>query len=426
MPTSSRGRRQRGGTLGKVLLLIFFLCLIVAFWVIKGKYGVTGEVRPLDFSTKDHVVFLRQDTNGQTNVFTVKLDGTGERKLTDDPSPKQGVSWSPDGKQLCYAAEMKDANVPAYQLLLFDSRGSTQITFGSGSKQSPEWRPDGKQIAFLMGGVLKVVLPNGEGMEQVYPHFHKGGGEEDDDQESGQRKPPLMFYRWSPDGTALAAVQVAEGEQAIVQGRSDWFKNREPQDSQPAIVAEPETMLILPAGGEEPTVRPETNSSKVGFSWFPDSKQIAVTMSTRSKQHGIAVLRADDQRLPAVALFASGNYTVAAENPSVSPDGKNVAFEAWRIDSAENRELLGIAVISADIKPALIIKTASDLAKLPLVVKGHTTNPGWSIDSSRIIYQLTTPKGLRDLWSARSDGSNQINLTKGKGDNFDASCSPAK
>jgi Tol biopolymer transport system component len=421
--------RQHGATLGKILLLILFLAFAVAFWIWKGQHGVTGNVIPINFSTNDHVAFLRQADN-QTNLFVVKLDGTGERQLTQDANLKQGVTWSPDGRKICYAAEIKDESSTAFQLMIFDNRGSTQITSGSGSKSLPEWRPDGLQIAFLVGGVLKVIDPNGDNMEQIYPQFHREGstesnGEGNDSDESGRRQPPLVYFHWDPNSASVAAVQVAEGEQQVIQGKSDWFRQSDTSNTTPTLVADPETLLILPAGGDKPQIRTETNSKKVGFSWFPDGKRIAVTMSTKDN-YGIAVIHADEPRLPAAALFASGSFTVAAENPAVSPDGSRIAFEVWRIDSTENRELIGISVISTDPKNPILIKTAADIPKLPLVVKGKTTNPTWSKDGSRIVYQMMEAGGRHDIWAANPDGSKAANLTNGKGDNFDAVCSPAR
>jgi Tol biopolymer transport system component len=422
-------RRQRGGTLGKVILLLFFIGLAVGFWIMKARMGTAGETRPLTFDSKDHVAFLRQDDNGQANLFIVKLDGTGEQRLTSDASPKQGLTWAPDGKQLCYSAEVRDETLTAYQLFRFGSDGSHPLTYGSGSKHMPEWQPNGKQIGYLASGALKVINPNGEGNEQVYPHMHKGGSGEEEGGEEGSnlKRPPLAYFHWSPDSASIAAVMISEGEQLQVQGNGKWFKGsgEAPDETAPVTVAEPETMLVLSAAGGEPTIRRETNSLKVGFSWLPDGKRIAVTMSTRSALHGIAIIRADDERLPAVSLFASAKFTVSAENPSVSPDGSKLAFEVWRIDSTENRDLMGIAVMPIEGQP-LIIRSVADISKVPLIVKGRTTNPSWTKDGGRLIYQVTGTSGKRDIWCVGADGKNPVNLTNGKGDNFDAVASPAK
>jgi Tol biopolymer transport system component len=171
-------RRQRAATRTQVLLLILFLCLAVGYWRWRDSYGVIGTVHPIDFSTADHVAFLRQDADGRTDLYVVKLDGSGEQRLTNEPTMKKGIGWSPDGKQICYTAEVTDGAVRAFQIFLFGSGSPKQLTHGSGSKDAPSYRPDGRQIAFMVGGTIKVVDPNGEHMEQVYPHFHKESEEE--------------------------------------------------------------------------------------------------------------------------------------------------------------------------------------------------------------------------------------------------------
>lgn len=421
-------RRQRGASVTWVLLLILFLCLAVGYWYWIAYQGKFGHVRPLNFNSKDYVAFLRQDSDRHTDLYLVKLDGTDERRMTFDGNPKLGLSWSPDGKKLCFNSELKDETSTAYQLLMLGSDGNKQITTGSGSKSMPQWRPDGLQIAFLVGGVLKVVKPNGDDMEQIYPHFQKNSGQTDETENSdaGRIRPPLIYYRWAPESNWIAAVQVAEGEQAPVQGDGNWFQTDQKRPANLPTVAAPETMLVLPAGGEEPTRHDQTNSNKTGFSWFADGKRIAATMASRTNQHGIGILKADDPRIPAEGIFTSESYTISPENPAVSPDGTQLAFEAWRTDSAENRELLGIAVISTDPSRMIRIKKAADIPKLPIAVKGRATNPQWSRDGTRLIYQITESSGMRDIWVAGADGSNPINLTKGKGDNIEPAPSPAK
>src|SRR5207249_4449393 len=102
-----------------------------------------------------------------------------------------------------------------------------QITYGSGSKDSPQWKPDGKLIAFLTGGAIKVVEPNGSNLRQVYPPPHKGSVEQGDetshngqpDQETEEgKKAPINRYLWSPNGISIAAVQVNEGDYAYAIG----------------------------------------------------------------------------------------------------------------------------------------------------------------------------------------------------------------
>jgi Tol biopolymer transport system component len=62
---------------------------------------------------------------------------------------------------------------------------------------------------------------------------------------------------------------------------------------------------------------------------------------------------------------------------------------------------------------------------VPVGPLGLPQNPRYSPDGSRLLYELQRPDGKHDLWIINADGTNQINLTKGQGDNMDGSWSPA-
>jgi hypothetical protein len=162
----------------------------------------------------------------------------------------------------------------------------------------------------------------------------------------------------------------------------------------------------------------------VSLGWFPDSIRLAVAVSTRQKAHGIMVFRTDDPHGRPQGLFGSKGYTLAPENPSISPNGKRVAVEMWRMDSPENRQLLGVAVLPTD-SGITIVKEKADLGKVPIVIRGEAHEPKWSPDGTRLLYWMYGKNG-RDLWVAGVDGSRAVNLTHGVGDNSEAAWSPAR
>jgi TolB protein len=379
-------------------------------------------------STKDYIAFVRQSEN-KTNLFMIRADGTDERQLTDDKSAKRSPSWSPDGKQLCYSAESQSDGSLTHQIFLLGRGAPRQATHGTIGKDLPGWRPDGKQIAFLAGGVIKVMKPNGDDVRQIYPPPHRGGseGEEEEEENPGFKSPPITSFIWASNSAFIAALQVMEGENAPTMGQSNWWEknNRPDGEAGRMTVMEPESLVVLPGLDAKPIMLPGAQANKVGFSWFPDAKRLAVAMSSRTGMHGIVVFRADEPGISPEGLFASIGYTVAPENPAVSPDGKRIAFEVWRMTSAEDRRLLGIAVIPANSGKMMTIRSVADITRIPLVIKGDAREPQWSPDGTRLLYRKYGANA-RDLWVASADGSNPINLTQGRGDNFDAVWSPAR
>lgn len=430
MPGDSPMIRSRsGGALPKLFLLLVFVSLLVGFFVLKERHGVIGTLDPIPGSSADVIAFMRQD-GGRTNLYSIKSDGSDLRQLTDDKGTKRSPAWSPDGNQICYAAEPESGGAEgrAYQLFLKGGdREPRQATRGSIGKDSPQWRPDGKLIGFLSGGVIKVIQPNGEGLRQVYPAPHKGGGpSENDSDDNEMKRPPIVQFQWAPNGVAIAGVQVAE-EYLGASGKSDWWRPDQAGKSdipEFSPLTEPESVVLLPnVETEKPTLLAHAGAHRVGISWLPDSVRLVAALSNQQKVHVLGMYRADDPMGQPFALFVSEGYSVAPENPAVSPDGTKVAFELWRMESPENRELLGIAVVPTD--SSLAVRSAADIAKIPLRIKGDAHQPKWSPDGTRILYWSSSKNG-RDLWVAREDGTNPVNLTKGAGDNFDAAWSPAR
>lgn len=416
---------RSGSALPKVLLLILFLGALVGFFMWKSGYGITGYVKPFPNSTVDKIAFLRSEEGH--DIYIIGADGKDETRLTDDTKPKESLSWSPDGQQLCYSGETTGEGSRTYQLFRLGSDGSVQMTRGSGSKFSPLYRPDGKQIAFLTGGAIKVVDINGKQMEQIYPAPHKssgqGGGEGEEDE--ALRKPPIENFRWSPNGQSILGVQVTEGDEAPVVGKQRWWdKEQSSIASSSSGVMDPETLLLLPSLETDAIPLINTNSKSLGYSWMPEGKTALVALSLRDGSHAMAIFHMDETRLPAQGLMTSKGYGIGPKNPVVSPDGKLVAIEVYRMSSAEDSHLMGISILPVDPNKPIFIRDAKDADAFPITIKGATA-PQWSSDGKRLLYLVDSPKG-HDVWVANFDGTNTKNLTNGKGDNTNAVWSPAK
>jgi Tol biopolymer transport system component len=195
---------------------------------------------------------------------------------------------------------------------------------------------------------------------------------------------------------------------------------------QPTVI-EPETMVLLPGLSEKPQVLYGTNSKELSFDWMPDSKRILVGINSRGSAHGIGVFRTDETRLAPQAILSAVGYTVAPKNVAVSPDGQWVAFELYRLSSAEDSSLMGIAVMPINASTVVAIRTPGDIGKLKIVAAGDARKPQWSPDSKRILYSSPNAnKSGNDLFVVSAGGGKPVNLTNGKGDNFEAVWSPAR
>lgn len=78
---------------------------------------------------------------------------------------------SPDGRTIAFTVGTVDkaANRVVNQIytIRVDGTGQRQITNGTSSSSSPRWSPDGRRIAFTTGGQIWTMEPDGDDKEQV-------------------------------------------------------------------------------------------------------------------------------------------------------------------------------------------------------------------------------------------------------------------
>ena len=79
-------------------------------------------------------------------IFTVRPDGTGLKRLTDNLAEEWGPKWSPDGTKIAFSSH-RDGNDDIY---VMDRTGDnvTRLTENDASDAVPTWSPDGSKIAF--------------------------------------------------------------------------------------------------------------------------------------------------------------------------------------------------------------------------------------------------------------------------------------
>ena len=91
---------------------------------------------------------------GNSEVWVMKVDGTGARRLTNDPALDLSPSWSPDGRRLAFVSDR--AGSPQIYLMNADGSGVRRLTFQGNYNQTPQWSPRGDLLAFTARDERKV------------------------------------------------------------------------------------------------------------------------------------------------------------------------------------------------------------------------------------------------------------------------------
>jgi serine/threonine protein kinase/Tol biopolymer transport system component len=128
---------------------------------------------------------------GQEDIFLLRSDGTGLRRLTDDPFRDRGPKFSPDGKRIAFYSNRGGR----YDIWSINLDGSNLSPITKNAVQGPwfpNWSPDGTRMAFPDGTNSYVFRPGatpGEGSIEALP-LPPGGGW-------------MQVYGWSPDARML-------------------------------------------------------------------------------------------------------------------------------------------------------------------------------------------------------------------------------
>ena len=115
----------------------------------------------------EQIVFARIRTQRRSAVFTVNLDGTDLRRLTEWAMNAANPVWSPDGARIAF--NIQCCGFPGFVSHIFtirpDGKGLVQLTRDRrGESFDATWSPDGKMIAFAH----YPGAPHGHGFGDIY------------------------------------------------------------------------------------------------------------------------------------------------------------------------------------------------------------------------------------------------------------------
>ena len=128
-----------------------------------------------------------EDVLCPTNIYTINVDGTGLRKVTNNQQGAEDYepAWSPDGLKIAFAGIRSN---DFESIFVMNPDGSNRVRLTNAAYDgSPAWSPDGTRIAFLRGTDVYVMNSDGSNPTPVTT--------------GGQVNEPRLV--WSPGGTKI-------------------------------------------------------------------------------------------------------------------------------------------------------------------------------------------------------------------------------
>jgi len=90
-----------------------------------------------------------------TEIWRVRADGTGARRLTRLNGTSAGPAWSPDGHRIVFVNNANDARYQVYEIS-GGGKGLRRLTFQQGNYFDPSWSPDGTKLIVERDGLIYV------------------------------------------------------------------------------------------------------------------------------------------------------------------------------------------------------------------------------------------------------------------------------
>jgi dipeptidyl aminopeptidase/acylaminoacyl peptidase len=303
---------------------------------------------------------VKEDRNGNSHIWMINYDGTGNRQITSSEQSESAPRYSPDGKYLSFSSS-RPGPAKGNQVWLLPLAGgeALQLTDTKGRLTTYEWSPDSKKLALVIGDP-DPDAPDAEG---------------------GAPAP----------AAAGAAGRGGRGPAAPKPIVIDRYKFK--QDVQGYLLSGRHNYIYIFDVATKKLDRLTTQKTwdEGGPAWSPDSKSIAFTSNHRP----------DPDRIPAPQLYVAEAKAGATEKPITevnengasgggrggraewSPDGKWLAFlvgeeKKW---GAYSQEHLAIAPSDGSAKPTLV-KAALDLDR-------GVSAPSWSADGKSLFVTVT-------------------------------------
>ncbi len=141
--------------------------------------GTEGDSTPAVSPDGSTLAFARGTVSGGADVFLCDLAGGGARKLTFDDRAIRGISWTPDGHDIVYAAN----RVGGWRLWRLPAYGGSphELTVAGQRAEYPAVAPEGHLLAYTdspsVSAIWRATLGSPDAPSDEHPVIRSSGRE---------------------------------------------------------------------------------------------------------------------------------------------------------------------------------------------------------------------------------------------------------
>jgi Tol biopolymer transport system component len=289
----------------------------------------------------------------QTDLYSMRIDGGLEKRLTSHMHENFAPRFSPDGKMVVYHS----TRTGNHDIWLIDmeaeAEAERQLTNHPGYDMLPDWSPDGHEIVFVS---------NRKGGFHLWVMNIEGGAPRRITEQPVHVSSLASFCSvdgapwWSPDGSVIGYLAPSDHGIAL------WTVNPDGSDAQPRL------------------------SGVRRFSWYRDGRHV-IYSPVAVRESGMPEMRVADLETGKEATLHTGPHVEIA----VAGDGRAItyghSFSHWN----QNLFMLPLAPPAT---PGELPRAAGEPQQL---TRGggmwHVHNGGWSPDGEALIYTRDTDSG---------------------------------
>ena len=251
-----------------------------------------------DWSHDGSRILFESTRDGKYSIYTIAVDGTDLRRLTNDEFNNEQPRWSRDGRKIVFISDRDDH----LQLYIMDGDGSNQrrLTNAADIDYSPDFSPDGAYVVFNsrprrvgVGHDIYIIRSDGTGRTRL----------------TNESTIDSTGPRWSPDGKHIAFVR-----STVIR---KTFQEMSKEDM--ALMQKSRELFVMERDGSNARNLTNNDVRDCCPVWSKDSK----TIYLKSERDGAPKIYSMSAGGSNVKLIADVNASASA---NISPDGKYLVY----------------------------------------------------------------------------------------------------